>query len=281
MISRQQISQWLTTWLLLLVGGAMVATSAQTDYNPVNPPEPNANFKVTVTSSHGYASGSGTYKSGDAAWISTSSYNENYTFAYWTLNGEKYSEEQSFSYAVTDRKADFVAVYAFTPVDPAEPVTPDTYRLYLQTDQEGSCSFNRTSGAKAKAGTYIQVSATPSPGYQFKGWFVNGVKQSESLTFSYYMPSANTTLEARFVYAPTSPDEPSSDSSQSGNISKGNTGDANGDGEVNTADAVLIINHYVNGTVDTLNKAVTDINGDGEVNTTDAVKLINNYVNNE
>lgn len=269
------------TGLLLLVGGTLVVASAQDDYNPTNPPEPNANFKVTVTSAHGYASGSGTYKSGDVAHISTSSYNENYTFAYWTLNDEKYTEEQSFSYTVADSKAHFVAVYDFTPVDPAEPVAPNTYRLYLQTDLEGSCSFNRTSGAKAKADSYVKVSATASPGYQFKGWYLNGVKQSDNLTFNYYMTAANTTLEARFVYNPDSPDEPSSDDSQSGNISKNKVGDVNGDGEVNTVDAVLLINHYVNGTVSILDKNVADVNNDGEVNTVDVVKLINNYVNNE
>lgn len=55
----------------------------------------------------------------------------------------------------------------------------------------------------------------------------------------------------------------------------------NSDGEVNTADAVLIINHYVAGTTDKLNKVTADVNGDGEVNTADAVKIINQYVNNE
>ena len=110
--------------LLLLVSssGAWAALKAEMDdFDPTNPPEPNAKFTITVTSDHGYASGGGTYVQGNTARISVSSYDENYTFAYWTKNGKKYTEEQSFEYTVEDN-ARFCAEYTFTPVDPSEPV---------------------------------------------------------------------------------------------------------------------------------------------------------------
>ena len=271
----------LMAWMLLLVGGIMLSVSAQNDYNPTNPPEPSLKLKVSVASSNGYASGSGTYLTGTAVRISTSAYNENYTFSYWTLNGEKYSEEKSFTYTVEDRNVNFVAVYDYTPVNPDEPKTPDTYRIYLSANDTNGCSFNRTNGAKAKANTYVTLTVYPSQGYKFKGWYLNDVKQSDALTFNYMMPASDISFEAKLVYNPDSPNEPESDSSQSGNISKNLKGDVNGDVEADTADAVLIINHYVDGTTDKLSTSTADVNGDSAIDTADAVKIISTYVNNE
>ena len=267
------------TWLLLFVGSAMLTVTAQDNYNPDSPPEPNARFRVTVTSEHGYTSGAGTYQSGEVVAVSTSARSANYTFAYWTLNGTKIDQPQSFSYTVTDRNLHFVAVYDFTPVDPAEPVTPDTYRLYLTAADAGSCSFNRASGDKAKADTYVDLTVTPSQGYVFRGWYVDGQQVSDQLSFGYYMPAHNVTLEARLEYSPTSPDEPSGDGTQGGNISKNAVGDVDGNGKVDTADAVAIINYYVAGITSQLNKAVADVDGNGTIDTADAVLVINKYVN--
>ena len=110
--------------LLLLVSssGAWAGIRAEKDdFDPTNPPEPNANFTITVTSDYGYTSGSGTYVQGNTAKISVSSRDNNYTFAYWTKNGKKYTEERSFVYKV-EENARFRAEYTFTPVDPSEPV---------------------------------------------------------------------------------------------------------------------------------------------------------------
>ena len=58
-------------------------------------------------------------------------------------------------------------------------------------------------------------------------------------------------------------------------------GDVDGDGTIDTADAVMIIEHYIKGTTDKLNKATADVDGDGKIDTADAVKVINKYVNKE
>ena len=107
------------------------------------------------------------------------------------------------------------------------------------------------------------------------------MKQSDHLTFNFYMPASNVNYEARFVYNPDSPDEPQGDGSQTGNITNSQVGDVNGDGTIDTSDAVMIIEHYIKGITDKLNKATADVNGDGKIDTTDAVKVINKYVNNE
>lgn len=54
-------------------------------------------------------------------------------------------------------------------------------------------------------------------------------------------------------------------------------GDANRDGEVNTTDAVAVINYYL-GKSTTIDKLASDMNDDESINTTDAVAIINKYL---
>ena len=85
--------------LLLLLGSSSAAWAQTEEYNPSNPPEPYARYKVTTKSAYGWTSGGGTYQQGNMATIRVSSSNANYTFAYWTKNGERYTDKQEFVYS--------------------------------------------------------------------------------------------------------------------------------------------------------------------------------------
>ena len=185
---------------------------AQTDFNPSNPPEPSARYKIIVSASpnYGYTSGSGWYNTGEQAWVSSSSYSPDYTFKYWTKNGAKYTESNSFYYTVETENVSFVAVYAYEPQSPSEPDGIASYRLYLKSNLSGSCSFNRTSGEKVKTGSSVYVSAYANSGYKFKGWYVGDTKQSDSRDLYYQMPEKDVTLIAHFEYDPENPDDPQS-----------------------------------------------------------------------
>ena len=52
-------------------------------------------------------------------------------------------------------------------------------------------------------------------------------------------------------------------------------GDVNGDGDIDIADAVCIVNHVVGKSNTTFNAAAADVNDDGEVDIADAVKIVN------
>ena len=52
-------------------------------------------------------------------------------------------------------------------------------------------------------------------------------------------------------------------------------GDVNGDGDVDIADAVCIVNHVVGKQTPKFNAAAADVNGDGDVDIADAVRIVN------
>lgn len=189
---------------------------AQTDYNPSNPPEPSARYKITVSASpnYGYTSGTGWFDTGSQTWISTSSYSPDYVFKYWTKNGAKYTESSSFYYTVETENVNFVAVYTYEPQSPAEPDGIASYRLYLKSNINGSCSFNRTSGEKIRSGSSVYVCAYPNAGYKFKGWYIDDDKQSDSRDLDFQMPEKDITLTAHFEYDPENPDDPQSAAGQ-------------------------------------------------------------------
>ena len=216
-----------TTWLLLFLSSTMLmAALPDDDFNPVNPPDPMMKYEVEVAySEYGYTSGGGTYNWGDEAYISTSANNENYQFAYWLKNGVKYSEESSFIYKVEEWNVKFEAVYDYKPVSPSEPQPMNRYRLYLTTDDEGNCSFNRTSGEKVEAGSFVWLSAYLSSGYIFKGWYLGDELISTDQDFQYEMPKQNVTLRAHIVYSPSSPNDP-------GGTGQGNVDNSSGIDEV-------------------------------------------------
>ena len=52
-------------------------------------------------------------------------------------------------------------------------------------------------------------------------------------------------------------------------------GDVNGDGDVDIADAVCIVNHVVGKPNTTFNASAADVNGDGDIDIADAVRIVN------
>ena len=228
-------------WLLLVLGTAGV--QAQDDYNPANPPEPMTRYAVTVTAEPaeaGYTSGSGKYAQGAMVNVSTSA-KSNYEFQYWMQDGVRIDKGKSFKYTMGSEKTSFVAVYAYNPPNPQEPTMPNSYRLYLETNEEGSCTFNLTSGQKQKGGQKVTVKAQNiTPGFVFQGWYEGETQVSTSASFSYTMPTKDVTLTAHLVYNPSSPGDPSG-SQSSVDQTDVKAGDVNGDGEVNEVDAQLIL----------------------------------------
>ena len=263
----------LVALLLVLLTGS---NAAMAQYDPDNPPEPSVRYKVKVSvspSDAGYASGAGTFFRGETTTISTSK-KAGYDFMYWTKNGEIYSYATNFSYTIENENADFVAVYQYNPDSPSDPVSSPTYRLYVDSSPSDACSFNITSGMKAKSGTWVNLSARANQGFEFQGWYEGENLISEQSSFSYQMEAKDTYLTAQYIYNPDNPGDPASKGTNIDN-GEGILGDVNGDGAVTVTDAVIIVNIILGKNTNEAYEKAADLNKDGNVNVTDVVMTIN------
>lgn len=264
--------------VLLLLSGSSLPGFTQI-YAPENPPEPNQYFKLTIESDPAYISyisGSGSYMEGTSVCINASANSTNYKFDHWSLNGKDYGTEQKFIYTTPAAKSSLVAHFKYVPENPAEPTLVSKKKLYLNCTPEGSCSFNRTSGEKVEANSNVWMSCYVNSGYNFLGWYANGVLVSSYIDFNFQMPGSETTLTAMFKYSPSNPGEP--ESSKNEDIQNTAQGDVNADGLINVADAMEIVNAVMSETTEKIAKGVGDLNNDGIINTADAMEIINKCI---
>ena len=260
-------------WLVFMA--SLPAVWAQDDYNPTNPPEPQQLYNVIVTASPTEAastSGNGQYLDGVRVYINCSLKKTDYVFKHWTLNGEVYSTDRSFYYTVGTEHTNFVAHFDYSPTSPSDPSSSDAYRLYLQSDPEGACSFNIDNGKKVEFDNYQLVTAYPNQNYDFVGWYENGQLVSENISFNYLMPARKATLVARFNFNPASPDDPNGDGTQD-NVQNTHTGDVTKDGVINVKDVVALINRCLDS--ESTEVGLYDVTGDGKVDVKDVVQVIN------
>lgn len=235
--------RYILAWLFLLTSGGTAV--AQGGFNPDNPPDPfyYEMYQVTLTAtSNNYTSGGGKYKAGTTITIRTSASSSDFKFVCWKdENGDVYSTSTSFTYTVEEKNVAFHAEWEYSPANPSDPQMNNDYRLYLTTNLEGSCSFNRTSGAKVSAGQTIIVTAYPNQYYVFQGWYDGEEQVGTTASFNYTMPERTHTLEARFVYN-FDPDLPGDPSGNQDDVDNGILGDVNKDGLVNIADVTALVN---------------------------------------
>ena len=274
---KYRICKMIMAMLLLLGSMPIMAQDQQSNFNPTNPPEPEENlyYKVSVVSNPtmaAYTYGTGKFFEGTKVNIKYSLRTSGYDFKHWTLNGEVYTTASSFTYNLGSGDANFVAHFEYNPILPDEPQISDVYRLYLESDTEGACSFNIHSGTKVNFDNYQLLKVNLNQSYDFLGWYKDGKLISESLSFNYLMPDHDVTLVAKFLYNPTNPADPESDGSQE-DVQTTLTGDVNKDGIINVFDIVSIINKTLED--DVTEPGVYDVNKDGVLNVHDIVRIIN------
>lgn len=203
--------------LPLLWGGNMMNAE---EFNPANPPEPQLRPKYTLTvkvepEGVGYASGSGRYEAGTRVSLNTSGNDTDYQFKCWQKDGQVISTNRYFSYTTGSQNETVTAVYEFIVFNPSSPQEPQVipgvgkkYTLTLESQPAEACSFSYNSGTKYMPDTELKITAYPSQGFSFLGWFDGETKVSESLTLPYTMPKNDVKFTARFIFVPDSPSEP-------------------------------------------------------------------------
>ena len=198
------------TLLMLLLGS--ISAGAQSDFNPDSPAEPGVppmKLEIAVVPAEaGSVSGAGRYAEGTK--VSLSAYtNTGFHFVSWTnANGEVLATTASFVYTKGAGHEKLTANYVFDPTapnDPAEPSSIMYYQLQLSATEGGSVS----GGGRYLAGQRITLSAYPESQFDFDGWYDGSERLSDSRSFSYTTTAKHRTIEARFVFNPDSPNDPS------------------------------------------------------------------------
>lgn len=274
-----RLTDMLRPLAMLLLAAAGSGAAAAQDFNPTDPPEPQATHKLAVVASPaeaGKTTGTGRYTAGTRVWVNTSADDTDYAFVRWELDGRTVSTSRSFYYTTGESDATLTAIYefvVFNPDSPSEPSEGYKWRLYLECDPPEGCSFSLDNGSRHLEGQRFDVTAYPSQGFVFDGWYDGDTRVSDRLTLPFTMPGANATLTARFTFVPDSPDEP-----QGGNqpdVDRGLRGDVNGDKIVNVTDATTIIARYLS---EGSYIRRYDLNGDGTINVTDATTVVSIFL---
>lgn len=185
------------------------------DYNPQNPPNPDALYKLTLNCEPANA-GTFNYSNGAAqltAEQSVSVYayaNSGYVFMEWRRDGERVSGEQNYRFTMPSEDVCLVAVYEFKPVCPANPGVnywnAETGEVIVDDFTPGSLStsINNVIGGSSNRDK-VQMMTIAGPINQNDWGVVKNYKNCTSLDLSRtygmtYVPnnnfSGNTTLSS-------------------------------------------------------------------------------------
>ena len=182
--------------------------------NPGNPSEPSLtmkfDFKATTTRGGNVSySPSGTeFVSG--TYISLNANPETgYKFVHWMIDDTVVSTSQWYGLTMPAKDVEVKAVFVYDPALPDNPdVVPLTYKVTGEASPSHGGSVSNVN-REVHVGEYTYVSASPSNGYQFKGWMYDGKIVSTDTYYYFEMQGKDMHFTALFEYEPTLPGNPS------------------------------------------------------------------------
>ena len=182
--------------------------------NPGNPSEPSLtmkfDFKATAT-----RGGSVSYSPSGTEFVSGTyiSLNANpetgYKFVHWMIDDVVVSTSQWYGFTMPAKDVEVKAVFVYDPALPDNPdVVPLTYKVTGEASPSHGGSVSNVN-REVHVGEYTHVSASPSNGYQFKGWQCDGKIVSMDTYYCFQMQGKDMHFTALFEYEPTLPGNPS------------------------------------------------------------------------
>ena len=208
---------------LLLVFLSLQAAWAQggsgAGYDPSNPPDPQANYKLTAQASPAYGgNGSwGTWRMEIGSQIHLwAEPREGFTFRAWMKGDEVISNEPSFYYTMPQENVVLTAWFDFdgnyNPSNPGDPWA-DGYmhwiRSYAYPSSGGWISNNNF---RIREGDTAYIYAYPHGGYRFSNWKKDGKIISTERQLEIKMGESDLEYTATFVYDPENPGDPNTNS---------------------------------------------------------------------
>lgn len=139
-------------------------------------------YNVNLSSDqHGKVSGGGKYRCGDNVTI-TALANDGYAFVAWVDEDTNIiSESSTYSFVVPPKDVNYRAIFE-----------EETYTVTVISEDEYRGSV--TGGGKFSYGSYTLIDAKANTGFEFNGWYIDGVKYSNS-----HLVRVNVTKSVTYV----------------------------------------------------------------------------------
>lgn len=189
--------------------------TANFGFSPSNPSEPTeiarqVYYTLTLNADEGGSvSGGGRYQAANSVGINAWS-QSGYSFDGWyDQSGNCVSNNASFYYTMPVGNSILTARFKFTPDNPLEPSEPGLrpkHNITVWASDGGRVNIN---SKRLMEGESVELYAYHNTGYQFVGWYVDDVLYTALENFSYTLGNADIDFEARFVFNPENPNEPS------------------------------------------------------------------------
>ncbi len=139
------------------------------------------------------------YQVGDTVTL-TATVNEGYNFEGWYILekvGSGYYEQTNM--VLLSDKADCTYTMQDKSVTIAAIFRSYTITTASSTNTGGSAgSFTRLNNKKVSEGKTVELTATVNDGYNFEGWYIDGVCISRNLNYTYTMEKENAEIEVRY-----------------------------------------------------------------------------------
>ena len=120
----------------------------------------------------------------------TATVNKGFNFEGWYVDGNLVSSDFEYSFTMQDRSAYVEAVYSY-------------YSITVESwsDEQGMAgTYPKKDNEKISAGEVVTLTATVADGYNFEGWYIDGVCVCSDLTYQFIMEKTNKTINAEYSY---------------------------------------------------------------------------------
>jgi hypothetical protein len=283
--------------------------------NPDEPNEPILSRTVTASATEGGTVNFSSQRVLIGKSITFAAYaNTGYDFVGWYLNGELYTKLSNFSYTMTDSYSqNFEARFVFNPDSPSEPNMPTTtkhsfylmnkvtkpgttvkYPIYLSSvktlkdmtfqlefPEELTPDFTTVEMSEKATGYSISSNKVDDKNYVFT--LTGGsVPAGNAALLMFTINVAEDIITAldypvkiNLVEVTEEDGTVTTASTRNGRISVYKNGDANGDNDVDIADAVCVVNKVVGKPLAVFIEEVANVDGDDVTDIADAVRIVN------
>lgn len=116
--------------------------------------------------------------------------NKGFNFEGWYVNGNLVSNDFEYSFTMKDENVDIKAVYSYYSI------TVESW----SNEQGMAGTYPKKDNEKISVGETVTLTATVADGYNFEGWYIDGVCVCSELTYQFVMEKSNKIISAEYSY---------------------------------------------------------------------------------